>query len=180
MALMVVANRYARALAEVVAPTGNYGELLRELEDFAASTSASAELREVFETPAIPLPDKTKVLEAILKRLGASAVTTNFLRVLLAHYRMGLLSQVVQAFRKIANTRQGIVEVKVFSAAALAPPELEALRARFAELTRRQVQLEFELDPSLLGGALAQIDSTIYDGSVRGQLERIRQQLLAR
>ncbi len=81
---------------------------------------------------------------------------------------------------RIANTRQGIVEVKVSSPAALAPPELEALRARFAELTRRQVQIEFELDPSLLGGALAQIDSTIYDGSLRGQLERIREQLLPR
>ncbi len=177
---MVVANRYARALADVVARTGNYGEVLRELEDFAASTSASGELREVFETPAILLPDKTKVLEAILKLLGASVVTTNFLRVLLAHYRMGLLSTVIEAFRKISNARQGIVEVKVLSAADLTPPEREALRARLAELTERRVELEFHLDPKLLGGILAQIESTIYDGSVRGQLDRIREQLLAR
>ncbi len=175
---MAVAGRYARALADVVARTGNYAEVLEQLEDFSASTRESVELRQVFETPAIPLAEKARVLEAILRRLGAAPVTTNFLRVLLAHYRMGLLPQVLQAFRKIANTRQGIVEVKVFSAAALEPAELEALRARFAELTRRRVQLEFELDPNLLGGALAQIDSTIYDGSVRGQLERIREQLL--
>ncbi len=176
---MAVANRYARAFADVVARTGDYRAALRELEDFSAACRESAELREVFETPALPLADKTKVLETILARLSASPLASNFLRVLLAHYRMGLLEGVVQAFRGIANARMGIVEVKIFSAADLSEVEREALRARFRELTRQQVELEFHLDRELLGGIRAQINSTVYDGTVRGHLESIREQFMA-
>jgi F-type H+-transporting ATPase subunit delta len=177
---MVVANRYARALADAVARTADYRQILHELEDFYAAYLESPELRGVCETPAVPLPQKTRVLEAILERAGASPVTLNFLRVLLAHYRMALLGEVVEAYRKIANNRLGIVQVKVSYAADLSEAERESLRARFAELTRKQVELEFHLNPALLGGIVAQIGSTVYDGSVRGHLERLREQFMAR
>ena len=177
---MVVANRYARALADVVARTGEYRQVLEELVEFSALYRQSTELREVCETPVVPLPQKTKVLEAILERLGALPVTQNFLRVLLAHYRMALLEEVIQAFRKITNDRRGIVQVKVSSAAGLSEAERERLRARFEELTRKQAELEFHLDGQLIGGLVAQIGSTVYDGSVRGHLERMREQLMTR
>lgn len=175
---IAVANRYARALADVIGPTGNYRQTLRELEDFAAAYRGSADLREVLETPAISLPEKTKVLGTILTRLGATPVTRNFLRVLLANYRIDLLEEVQEAFRKISNDRLGIAQVKVFSASGLTDQEQEALRARFARLTQKQVELEFHLDPALVGGVVAQIGSTVYDGSVRGHLERLRQRLV--
>ena len=177
---MAVANRYARALADVVASTGEYRQVLEELVEFSAVYRQSTELREVCETPAVPLPQKTKVLEAILERVGALPVTRNFLRVLLAHYRMALLEEVIQAFRKITNDRLGIVQVKVSSAADLSEAERAALRARFEEMTRKQAELEFHLDGRLIGGLLAQIGSTVYDGSVRGHLERLREQLMTR
>ncbi len=176
---MAVANRYARALADVVGRTGDYRLVLRELQDFCAAYRESAELRELFETPAVPVPEKIRVLEAILARLATSQVTSNFLRVLLDNHRMGSLEEVCQAFRRVANDRLGVVQVRIFSAADLSEFEQQALRARFAELTRKQVELEFHLDEELLGGILAQIDSTLYDGSVRGHLERIRQRLTA-
>lgn len=176
---IAVANRYARALADAVGPTGDYRAVLQELEDFAATCGESADLCGVFETPAVPLPEKMKVLEAILARLATSPLTSNFLRVLLAHYRMGLIEEIVEAFLKIAHDRMGVVQVKIFSAADLSEAERQALRARFAELTRKQVELEFRLEGKLLGGILAQIASTVYDGSVRGHLERIRQRLVA-
>jgi F-type H+-transporting ATPase subunit delta len=93
---------------------------------------------------------------------------------------MVLLEKVVEGFRRVANARMGIAEVRVSSAARLSPAEEEALRAAFRKLTRQQVELEFQLDDSLLGGVRAQIDSTVYDGTVRGQLERIREELTAR
>jgi F-type H+-transporting ATPase subunit delta len=177
---MVVANRYARALAEVVARTGDYHKVLQELKDFSAVYGESAELREICETPAVPLLQKIKVLEAILERSQASAVTLNFLRVLLAHYRMGMLEEVIEAFQKVANDRLGIVQVKIFSPTELSEAEREALRMRFAEITRKQVKVEFHLEAGLLGGILAQIGSTLYDGSIRGSLEQIRQELMGR
>lgn len=175
---IAVANRYARALADVVGPTANYQLVLREVEDFAAAYRESADLREVFESPAVPLAEKTKVLEAVLARLHASRITTNFLRVLLANYRMGLLEEIKETFQRILGERLGIVQVKVLSASGLSEAEREALRARFARLMSKQVELKFHLDHELLGGVVAQIGSTVYDGSIRGHLERLRQQLV--
>ena len=177
---MVVANRYARALAEVVAASGDYRRVLQELQDFASAYRESPELQEVFVSPAVALPQKMNVLVAIGQKLGESPVTLNFLRVLLANYRMPLLEEAVQAYRKIANDRLGVVRVTVSSASDLSETERESVAARFRELTGKQVELEFRIDSELLGGILAQIGSTVYDGSVRGNLARIREQLTAR
>jgi F-type H+-transporting ATPase subunit delta len=177
---MVVANRYARALADVVATSGDYLRVLQELQDFVSAYRDSLELQQVFASPAVALPQKMKVLEAIGQKLGQSPVTLNFLRVLLANYRMPLLGEAVQAYRKIANERLGIVQVTLSSASDLADAGRESVAARFKELTGKQVEIEFRVDSELLGGIVAQIGSTVYDGSVRGNLARIREQLMAR
>ena len=93
------------------------------------------------------------------------------------NYRMNLLEEICRAFHKLANDRLGVVEVKVVSAAGLSETERQALRARFIDLTGKEVEFDFRLDRELLGGVLAQIGSTVYDGSVRGQLDRIRERL---
>ncbi|HMD84948.1 MAG TPA: ATP synthase F1 subunit delta [Terriglobia bacterium] len=175
----VVANRYARALADVIASTGNYRQVLSELEDFDAAYRESIELRAVCDTPAVTMAQKLTVLEALAGKLGSSHVTLNFLRVLMSHYRMPLLGEILQAFRNVAYARLGIVRVKVSSASGLSPGERELLQARFNELTEQQSELEFHLDGDLIGGLVAQIGSTVYDGSIRGHLDRIREKLLA-
>jgi len=177
---MVIANRYARALADVVAASRDYRKVLAELEDFERAYRENPELREVFVSPAVALPQKLKVLDAIGQRLGESPVTLNFLRVLLANYRMPLLEEAVQAYRKIANEREGIVQVTITSASELSEAERESVAARFRQLTGKQVELDFRIDNGLVGGMMAQIGSTVYDGSVRGSLARIREQLMAR
>jgi F-type H+-transporting ATPase subunit delta len=177
---MVVASRYARALADVVAASGDYRKVLEELQDFERAYRESSELKEVFASPAVAMPQKMKVLEAIGQRLDASPVTLNFLRVLLANYRMPLLEEAIQAYRKIANARMGIVQVIISSASDLSQAERESVAARFRQLTGKQVELEFQIDSELLGGILAQIGSTVYDGSVRGSLALMREQLTAR
>ena len=174
----VVANRYARALADVVASTGNYRQVLSELEDFSAAYHQSLELREVCETPAVGIAQKLSVLAALAGRMGSSHVTLNFLRVLMSHYRMPLLEEIIQAFRNISYARLGIVRVKISSASDLSNEERVLLQARFDELTAKQSELEFHLDGDLIGGLVAQIGSTVYDGSIRGNLDRIREQLL--
>jgi len=177
---MAVANRYARALSDVVASAGNYSVVLGDLENFLVAYRESADLRDVMETPAVSLEKKIKILEAILARIGVAKESANFLRVLVANYRIGKLSEICTAFLKIANERLGIVEVKVSSASTLSDAEQEALRIRFEEVTRRKVNMDFRMDTGLLGGVLAQIESTVYDGSVRGHLDKIRERLMAR
>jgi len=174
----VIANRYARALADVVAPTGNYRQVLAELEDFGAAYRQSLEFREVSDTPAVGMAQKLSVLEALAGKMGISHVTLNFLRVLMSHYRMPLLEDAIQAFRRVAYARLGIVQVKISSASDLSSEEQEVLQARFNELTQKQSELEFHLDGNLIGGLVAQIGSTVFDGSIRGSLDRLRGQLL--
>ena len=177
---MVVANRYARALADVVASSGNYRKVLEELQDFGRLHRESLELEEAFASPAVGLPQKLKVLAAIGQRLGLSSLALNFLRVLLANYRMPLLEEAIQAYRKIANERLGVVQVIISSASDLSLGEQQNMAAQFRQLTGKQVELEFRVEEGLLGGILAQIGCTVYDGSVRGNLARIREQLMAR
>jgi F-type H+-transporting ATPase subunit delta len=121
---------------------------------------------------------KLSVLEALAGRMGSSHVTLNFLRVLMSHYRMPLLEEAIQAFRNVAYARLGIVWVKISSASDLSTEEQELLQARFNELTQKQSELEFHLDGNLIGGLVAQIGSTVFDGSIRGSLDRLRGQLL--
>ncbi len=175
-----IANRYTRALADVVSRTGDYGTALRELEDFAAIYRSSAELRDVVRTPAVAPADKFRILETILERMGTSRLAGNFLRVLLKNYRLVLIDDIVEAFKKVADERLGVVEVQISSAAELSEAERRALLVRFEGITRKKVEVEFQIEKQLLGGVLAQIGSTIYDGSVRGHLQRIRERLMAR
>jgi len=177
---MAVANRYARALSDVVASSGNYTAVLGDLENFLAVYRESADLRDVMETPAVPLEKKIKVLEAILARIGVAKESASFLRVLVSNYRIGKLGEICTAFLKIANERLGVVRVRVASAGALTAAEQQALRTRFEEVTRKKVEMDFQMDSELLGGVLAQIESTVYDGSVRGHLDKIRERLMAR
>lgn len=172
-----IANRYARALADVVGETSDYRRALEDLGDFEDVYRESAELRNLFEAPAVPLASKLKVVDIILHRLGTSLAVSNFLRVLAKNYRMAHFDEIRQAFHRIANQRLGIVAVKVSSAAELDPAERDTMAARFRELTDRQVEFEFHLDPELVGGLRAQVGSTVYDGSVRGALDRFKEQL---
>lgn len=177
---MVVARRYARALTDVLGPAGDFRGTLNQLQDFLTAYRESHELREVFETPAVSVPEKLKVLNAILAGLGASQITVNFLRVLVANFRMAMLEEAVEAFRGLAYERMGIVQVQITSATPLSEPSRRSLSAGFNRLLNKQVELEFQLDPGILGGVRAQIGSTVYDGSVRGALARLREQLILR
>jgi F-type H+-transporting ATPase subunit delta len=177
---IAVANRYARALADVVAATsGDYRQVRQQVEEFAAVLRESRELQAVFESPGIPPSERLKVLTAITQRMGTSPLVTNFLKVLVTHYRMRILDEVCAAFRRISNDRMGIVHVTVTSAAEIIEPQREAMRRGFSQLIGHEVEFEHRLDPELLGGAVAQIHSTVIDGSIRGELERIRQRLSA-
>jgi F-type H+-transporting ATPase subunit delta len=172
-----LARRYALAFAEAAGPGADLHRLLRDLNEFATVYEESAELRELFETPAVPLERKTKVLETILARLEAAEVTVNFLRVLLGHYRMSLLREICAVFEDIVNDRLGIVRMSVTSASPLSEEQRAALRDRFRELTQKTVEIEYHVDPEMLGGVLAQVKSTIYDGTIRGYLNRIREEM---
>jgi F-type H+-transporting ATPase subunit delta len=141
-------------------------------------TRENAQLGEVFRHPAIPYEQKRRVLESLIARARVRPTTANFLRVLLQNHRLGNLEEVQRQFVQELDRRSGVVTAEVTTARPLSPPAQEALRARLGSLTGRDVRLNFAVDENLIGGVVTRIGSTIYDGSVRGQLEQVKQKMM--
>ena len=176
-----LALRYARALADVVTLPGvaardprRVGEQLREFDQMLGD---HAELQILFTTPAIPEGKKRAVLSELAPMLGLEKHTLSFLLVVLQHDRMAHLAEIAEAFDSLLNERLGIVVAAVRSARPLEEQEKQELASALRARTGKQVEMTFALDPGLIAGVVAQVGSTIYDGSVRGRLERLRADL---
>jgi F-type H+-transporting ATPase subunit delta len=176
--MAAVTSRYARAFADVVlAHKLDAGQVRQQLASLLAVLQSSLELRRVWENPAIPVGQKIKLLDAIASRLGFLRPVRNFAAVLIQHRRIGQLQQISQQFERELNQRLGIAEAKVTSARELGPEERRILESQIERLTGKKVQARYGTDRSLLGGAVIRIGSTIYDGSVLGQLEKMKEEL---
>jgi F-type H+-transporting ATPase subunit delta len=174
-----VIGTYARAFADVViARKLDPARMLQELHGIDALFRESDALRRVMENPSIPGDQKRAVLDAITKRLGSTTQVRNFVAVLTDHRRLPLFSDILKYLERELDERLGFAEAQVNSARQLSDSERQMLEAEIANMTGRKVRARYNQDRSLLGGAVVQIGSTIYDGSVKGQLEKIRQQLV--
>jgi F-type H+-transporting ATPase subunit delta len=174
-----VVGIYARAFADVVVGSrADATKLISELHAVEALFDESEPLRRVFDNPSIPGEQKRAVLDAVMQKLGGARPVRNFVAVLIDHRRLALFSEIVVQVEQELNDRLGFAEAKVTSARPLGDREKKELEGEIARLTGKQVRAHYEQDPSLLGGAVVQVGSTIYDGSVNGQLERIREQLV--
>jgi F-type H+-transporting ATPase subunit delta len=174
-----VSIRYARALADVI--TGaklDAAKAVEQLGSFVAAFQESLELREVWESPAIPVEQKHKLLDALAVRLGVTdRPVRNLIAVLIDQDRVSLLPEIARQLQTELNSRNGRIDAEIVSARELAPEQRSALIAEISRLTGKVVLPYYATDEKLLGGVTIRVGSTIYDGSVRGQLQRIRQQL---
>jgi F-type H+-transporting ATPase subunit delta len=171
-----VTNTYARAFADVVLDQRiDAGKVLSETQSIAQLVAASKPLREVWEAPSIPAEQKRSVLDAIVARENISRPVRNFIAVVIDHHRINFLQSIVKQFEHELNQRLGFTEAEITSARELSEPERRALETQVEKLISSKVQARYAQDRSLLGGAVVKVGSTIYDGSVRGRLERIRQ-----
>jgi F-type H+-transporting ATPase subunit delta len=173
-----VTNTYARAFADAVFD-GHHDpdKTLREAQAIADLVAGSKELRAVWEAPSITAEQKRAVLDALVARQGISRVVRNFVAVVIDHRRVHFLGPIVKQFEQELNQRLGFTEAEIISARELNQSDRGVLEARMEKLTGKKVRAHYALDESILGGAVVKIGSTIYDGSVNGQLERIRQAL---
>lgn len=174
-----VVGTYARAFADVVMSSkADPARMLAELHSMEALLAESDQLRRVMENPSIPGAQKRAVLDAVIQKLGGSRPVRNLIAVVTDHRRLPLFSEIVKQVELELNERLGFAEAQVSSARPLGDSEKQLLEAEIAKLTGKKVRARYQQDPSLLGGAVVQVGSTIYDGSVNGQLERIREQLV--
>jgi F-type H+-transporting ATPase subunit delta len=171
-----VTSIYARAFADVVFDQRlDAAKTLQEAQAVAQLAVGSRDLREVWEAPSIPAEQKRALLDAIVARAGFSRPVRNFVAVLIDHRRIKFLDPIVKEFEHELNRRMGFVEAQIISARELAQAERSALEGQVAKLTGHKVRARYARDGSILGGAIVKVGSMIYDGSVKGRLERIRE-----
>jgi F-type H+-transporting ATPase subunit delta len=174
------AARYARAFADVILGGGiPVDQVNMQLNDFLATLHESANLRQALFNPALPADVRVRVIDALAPRLHLSREVRNFLAVLLRHDRMSAIEEIVAEYRAEVDRRQGISEVEVISARRLDADERLQMEQQVARLAGTHVRARFREDNGLIGGAVVRIGSTIYDGSVRGRLDRMKQELVA-
>jgi F-type H+-transporting ATPase subunit delta len=175
--LTVLAQRYASALVEVAVERGAAQQVKKELADFLGLLGESADLVNFLGSPAVARESKHAVIEKLVTRLGASRTLRNFLFVVTDLRRSLLLPQIQQAFDELLYARLGIAEAHVASVEELTAEQKSELTRVLERLTGKRMEAQYRLDPALIGGAVVRIGSTIYDGSVREQLNRLRARL---
>ena len=177
--MKALAERYAGALVDVAVEKKQADQVKQELADFAALVRESPDLQAFLSNPSIARMAKHSAIEAIVTRMGASRTLRNYLFVIVDQRRAGMLIEIQEAFSRLLDARQGITQAKVTSATELTAQERAELGAALAKLTGEKVQAQYSTDAALIGGSVVQIGSTIYDGSVRTQLERMRARMIS-
>ena len=172
--MRTIAQHYADALAEVAISQKSADKVRRELRDFLALLRESAQLGVLLGSPAVSRANKHAVAQALVERMGASRTLRNLLFVVIDQRRVGLLPEIQQAFDARLDDLEGVARADVTTARELNERERKQLRTVLERLSGRRVEANYELDPALIAGAVVRVGSTIYDGSVRMQLERLR------
>jgi F-type H+-transporting ATPase subunit delta len=176
--MAAVNSRYARAMADVVVANKlDAVTVLAELRSLAELVDSSPELRTVLQNPAVVADQKRKVLDLLVAKMGVSKIVRNFFAVLIDNRRIAALHDMIRELETELNDRTGVAVADVTSTRELSEGEKQQLLAQLETVTGRKVRARYQQDKTLLGGAKVRIGSTIYDGSVRGQLQRIREQL---
>jgi F-type H+-transporting ATPase subunit delta len=178
--MAAVNSRYARAFVDVVFdkkldPIKTEDEL-RSIAQMVGDTQA---LRTVWESPSVPAEQKRAVLDQIVKQMGASQMTRNLVAVLIDNRRIAALPEIARQFQEELNARMGIADAEVTTARELGPEEKQRLEQQIAAITGKKVRAHYTRDEKVLGGAVVRVGSTIYDGSVKGQLQRLKEELSA-
>jgi len=177
LSLQTVARRYATALADVAIERREERDVQNELDQWAEMIEAHPQLKEVFANPTIVYDHKRKVLEDLIARTRVRETTSSFLRVLLKNQRLSQLRAIAERFGQVLDERGGMVAAHVTTARPISEDLRNSLHETLAAATGRKVRLSFTTDESIIGGLVARIGSTIFDGSVQSQLDRLANEM---
>ena len=179
MSVETVARRYALALADVVTKTNETDSVKTELKSWEQLINANSDLQTAFRSPAISHANKEKVLENLIEKTKPTKTTANFLRVLLRNSRLTEISEINERFASVLEERSGAITAQVTSARPLSEVEKTELQTNLNKLTGKNVSPNFEIDETIIGGVITRVGSTVYDGSIKTQLENLKEQLIS-
>lgn len=169
--------QYANAFADIAISQGAPQTAVKQLGEFGAAFAESEELRNFLASPAVNHENKHAVIEKLAARLGAGKIIRNFLFVIIDHQRSPMLPEIISAVESVVRQRQGFAEAEVTSAVELNDAQKSELAKTLSRLTGKKIEPKYTLDKALLGGAVARVGDTIYDGSLRSRLNEMRARL---
>jgi len=180
--LSAVSTRYAKALLDVVTEPGSNIDpqmAMDQMRLLAGMISTSPELTHALLSPAVSPSRKRAVVLKLTGPLNIHVKMRNFLYVVIDHRRVHEIPSIVEAFEVLLDEHLGFVRADVASANALNEQQKAALEVQLSRIAGKKAKLNFKTDPALVAGVVARVGSKVYDGSVRGQLERLRATLLS-
>ncbi|HSS18657.1 MAG TPA: ATP synthase F1 subunit delta [Pyrinomonadaceae bacterium] len=177
MSSQTVARRYATALADVLKERGEEGPVQAELTGWERMVFGNSALLEALGNPTVAYEQKRNLLGELIDRTKVHSTTANFLRLLLKNQRLSELPQVNAKLAEVLDERSGLVSAHVLSARPVAESTKALLEEKLLQVTGKKARLTFETDEALLGGIVTRIGSTVYDGSVRDHLRRLREEM---
>ena len=177
--MAVFTLRYAHAMEQVVVGMRlDSAAVLQQMKDFAGTYDGSPQLREILMDPSILKEQKLKVLDAIAAKIGMLPQVRTLIAVITDHQRLQELNEIVTEYASLVDQDAGWVDAEITSARALSAADRAELEAQVGKLAGSRIRATYREDSSLLGGAIVKIGSTVYDGSVRGQLQQLKQKLV--
>jgi F-type H+-transporting ATPase subunit delta len=179
MSTRTTAARYARALFDVAREESALVRVHQDLTAVLSAVTDNDELARVLSSRVVPDAARRNIIVAVGDKLGVASPVGKLLGLLAERRRLALLPDISAVYAERLREHQHVVEAEVSTAAPLSPEATRALEAGLAQATGKQVTLRVAVDPSLLGGVIARVGSTVYDGSVRTQLKKMRDQLVA-
>lgn len=178
MSLRTSATRYAKALFEVALAESDPARVETDLATIVGAMSEYVELRHALLNPSVPQTARMNVVRALAAQAGLQPPVAKLLAMLASRGRLELLPDLLEVYRERLRAHKNIVRATVSAATALAQEKVQALERSLSSLTGKRVELDLVVDPSLIGGVVAKIGSTVYDGSIRTQLQKLKQQLV--
>jgi F-type H+-transporting ATPase subunit delta len=171
------AHRYAKALFGLAEDEHRHREVRSELDGLDSLFESSRELRDALLTPLHPASERKAALREIAVRTSVSRLVQNFLSYLIDQRRLIDFDAIVEAYGELADEAEGLVTAEVIAASPLDDRRKDRLRRALSDRTGREVRLEIQINPALIGGAIAKVGDLVFDGSIRTQLGQLRANL---
>ncbi len=176
--IRIIAKRYAKALVQLAENKNTVDKTKAELAEFTSAVDALPALQKLFASPVFTPENKKAVIKELAARLGMQPTTQRFVEHLADTGRIRYVRDIYEAFQEILAERTNRAMAQLTTAAAVSPADLAEIKKELEALTGKQVDIDANVDASLIGGAKAQIGSTVYDGTIKNQLTKMRNQLL--
>jgi F-type H+-transporting ATPase subunit delta len=176
--IRIIAKRYAKALVQLAENNKTVDKTKSDLAEFTSAVDALPALQKLFASPVFTPENKKAVIQELAARLGMQPTTQRFVEHLADTGRIRYVRDIYEAFQEILAERTNRAMAKLTTAAAISPDDLAAVKKKLEALTGKQVDIDAKIDASLIGGAKAQIGSTVYDGTIKNQLGKMRNQLM--